>query len=339
MKKNNKIAFLLLVLLIATTVVFISKNKKSTIREELKDFAVKDTASISKIYMADKKGGSVTIERKNGKWMVNNKYVVRPDAISILLETIQQVSVKSPISKSAFENVVKRLATASVKVEIYNGDERIKTYYVGGPDQDHTGTFMMLENSSTPFLTHIEGFNGYLSTRYFVEEHLWRNKTLFALTAPQIAMINVYYPSNIPASYNIKNLGNNQFQLKKWMITASDKDIVKNYDTLAMRQYLLKFQNVVMEGVILDFKQTTKDSLLKATPIFEMAVSTMDKTDTKLKAYKIKLPPGEIGENGKPVIYDVDRMYALLNDKEWILIQYYNFEGITKELAYFLPNK
>ena len=37
-------------------------------------------------------------------------------------------------------------------------------------------------------------------------------------------------------------LENNQFQLKKWMITASDKDIVKNYDTLAMRQYLLKFQ-------------------------------------------------------------------------------------------------
>ena len=45
----------LVALLIGLTVYLYNTNSKSTIKEQLTDFAVKDTASITKIFMADKK--------------------------------------------------------------------------------------------------------------------------------------------------------------------------------------------------------------------------------------------------------------------------------------------
>jgi hypothetical protein len=48
----------------------------------------------------------------------------------------------------------------------------VKQYYVGHATQDNTGTYMLLTNPETdknyedPFVTHIPGFDGFLSTRY-----------------------------------------------------------------------------------------------------------------------------------------------------------------------------
>src|ERR1035438_455376 len=202
--KNNKLTLLLFVLLAIAAVVLIITNKKSTIKEDLKDFSVSDTASITKIYMTTKEPSSVILTREGpGQWTVNGKFAARNDAMNDLMETIKEVSVRAPVAKSAMDNVLKALATTSTKIEIYSKDKLLKTYYVGSYTQDMAGTFMMLEGSKTPFVTFIPGFNGYLSTRYFTEEPLWRDRTIYNYYPDEIASISVDYPKLKHASFTV----------------------------------------------------------------------------------------------------------------------------------------
>ena len=154
----KKFKYLFLLGLVSLAAYFFFKPSSSTLKKERSDFAVKDTASITKIFMADQQGRSVLLERINvDNWKLNNEFKARPDAVNILLETIKRVTVKSPVNRAAFENVVKQIAGAGTKVEIYQGkDTPSKTYYVGHSNQEHTGTFMLMENSTVPFLTHME---------------------------------------------------------------------------------------------------------------------------------------------------------------------------------------
>jgi|GEM_PF-4052582 len=61
---KNRILLLIVVLLLSVTGYYYFKNSDSTIKKELRDFAVADTSSIDKMFLADKKGNKALLERK-----------------------------------------------------------------------------------------------------------------------------------------------------------------------------------------------------------------------------------------------------------------------------------
>jgi len=170
-------------------------NKKSgTIqhKEGIKsDFAIEDTASIDKIFISNSAGEKVTLIKGEKEWLVEGKNKARPESIDVLMTTFNKIAIKSPVSKAAFPNVVKSLATNAVKVEIYQGDESpSKVYYVGEATQDHQGTYMLLETegekSTEPFVMHIPGFYGYLTTRFFANPMQWRDAAVFKINRGEL---------------------------------------------------------------------------------------------------------------------------------------------------------
>ena len=73
--KSNRIILILFVVLAAVAGYFYYTKSSGTIKKELSDFAVADTASIDKIFMADREGHTATLIRKSPtEWTVNNKY-------------------------------------------------------------------------------------------------------------------------------------------------------------------------------------------------------------------------------------------------------------------------
>jgi hypothetical protein len=95
-------------------------------------FAVKEIGKVTKIVMKNTKQQQIVLSRQGDKWFVNDKYPAREDLTSILLNTISRVTSLSPVPKRAHDNVMRTMMTENVKVDIYAGDEIIKTYYVGG---------------------------------------------------------------------------------------------------------------------------------------------------------------------------------------------------------------
>lgn len=314
-------------------------NQDGTIRRELFDFAVADTGTVTKIYMVNTGGKQLTLTKeKAGDWKVNGKFKARNDAIKNLLVCVKDLEVKTPVAKSAIENVSKQMATSSTKVEIYEGEKLIKMYYVGSDTQDGLGTFMLLtdpetgENSTLPFVMHLPGFNGFLSIRFFMDEDLWRDRTIFAFYPDQIASVSVDYTHLLDSSFTISLTNSNLISLKD-----SKGNNVPDFDTVKVKQYLNYYSNIQYEALKNELRPSFKDSILA-----KGAVHVITLTDRTGKKHVVKTfsKPAEPGANdpvtGQPLKEDLERMFALFNeDKDVAMIQYYVFGKLFPSPSYF----
>ncbi len=337
--KKNRTAIILVIILGSISFWFIINKGKGTIKETLRDFAVADTTSINKLFLADKNGNSITLERSPlGRWTVNGKYGVRPDALQTLLYTIKKIDVKEPVGKNAQDNVIKRLAAKAVKCEIYQNNKLTKAYYVGTETPDQTGTYMILidlktmQPSAKAFVTYIPGFEGYLTTRYFVEEKGWRDRTVFQYIPNQIKSVKVETPPHPENDYDLSVNENNGYQIKN----VSKGQIMSQLDTMAVKQYLSYFQQLNFESFEVNINQNQIDSVLKSKPINILTVTDNRGTVNKVKFYARKNHKGVLDKEGKPLLYDPERLDALLdNGKDFVMLQYYSFGKVMPLVDYF----
>ena len=332
MKKIFLFALLIIVLI---TLFFLNKND-TTLSEELSDFAVEDTASIQKVFFADKHGNSVTVARDSGTWLVDNKFEVRPEAIEYLLKTIKDIEVKHPVSNSLHDKIIKNLASSAVKVEIFTDNLNIahKTYYVGGEAKDLIGSFMLLENSSRAFVVYIPGFNGFLAPRYTIDGttvacDLWRNRTIFSYDSKDIKTISVVNHEDTNKSFKIHR--NDKFY------SFTKNNTTKVIPDSQGQEYFNLFKSVKCEGFMNDFSK--KDSIFNSTPFYTVRITDINgKMDSILAYHKEANRENYIQENNQRLKYDVDRMYAKLNS-DLILIQFYVFDKILLKTPQFSVEK
>ena len=330
MSSKNKIAILLFILVASLSLWLYLHNSTGTIRKELYDFAVADTASITKIYMISTAGQQVTLTKeKPGQWQVNGKYKARTDAVRSLLVCMKDLQVRNPVAKSAIANVSKQMASNSTKVEVYQNDKLVKVYYVGSDTQDGLGTFMLLsdpetgENSSAPFIMFISGFNGFLSVRYFLEEELWRDKSVFAFYPDQIASIGVEYTHMKDSSFSITLINGNTLAL-----SDNKGKNIPNFDTLKAKQYVTYYSNMPYEKLVNDLPPKLKDSVLNNAPVH--VVTLIDRVG-KSHILKTFAKPNPLSDKtdpvtGRHITEDLEHMYALINDgKDMAMLQYYVF--------------
>lgn len=341
MKKNSiVIIIILLVLAVAAVFVYRSKGKSSTIDKEASDFGLKDTASVDKIFLADKEGKSVLLERKPSGWILNGKYNVRPDAIELLLYTVRMVEVKSPVSKTSRNNVIKVMAGKSTKIELYSKGTKVKQYYVGHSTQDHTGTYMLLTNPETdenytePFITHIPGFDGFLTTRYFTDEMDWRDRLMINYRPPQIKQIKLELNEMPDSSFVIDLFSMQRFGLK----TRKGQQLP--FDEEKIKQYIAYFQNVNCE-IVLEKKDHLVDSINKAAvPFATLTITDRDNKPNVTQFYH-KYPVASKNEQyGVDYKYDPDRLFVKYNNgADYGIAQYFVFGKMLQTYQYFLPRK
>jgi len=330
MKKNIIIIGLIAILGIVT-IILISRNSTSSIKRELRDFAIEDTASIDRIFMVRKDNQQVTLTRVIDHWMVNDKYVVRTDAIDLLLKTLNRIRVKSPVSTSMADNVVRMLATRNTKVEVYHKKKLLRTFYVGGPTQDQMGTFMMLEGSSMPFVVHISGFVGYLSTRFFIEEKDWRSTEIFKYNFNDIKAISITNEDNPKLSFRLESSGSNKYSLT----FPQGSNIPGTLDTVGARFYISQFEKVNFEFFADSITPQLKDSLLAAKPYRILTLEDKAGKTRKIITWK-RYGRGKVDNEGNPMVWDDERMWALLDDKSWVVVQFYVFNSLLANSINFV---
>ena len=326
--KKNLIGILILLVLGAIAYFVYQQRGSGTIKPELHDFAVADTASITKVFLADKMGQTVLLERKSDReWTVNKDHKARKDAIDMLLKTIKRVEMTAPVAKTAHDNIVRLLAGKSTKVEIYKGNEKVKTYYVGDATKDNMGTYMLIEGSSTPFVCHIPGFIGYLSGRYMTRPLEWRDSEIFAYSLPQIAEIKVEFYKEPERSFRVTHSKDRVVQLYK---LHPKEELVKDMDTVFVKRYMLEYRNVRFEG-IQPYDAERVDSIVNSQPYFSITVTDREGQTKSVTSYLLPANPGAIDVDGNPLVWDLDRMHGVVNGNksEIMLIQYFTFDRLT----------
>ncbi len=326
--KKNLIGLVVLIILGTLAFVVYQQRGSGTIKPDLHDFAVADTAGVTKIFLADKTGQTVLLERQSeSEWQVNKEHRARKDAVDVLLKTINRVEMKALVANTAHDNIVKLLAGKSTKVEIYKGEDKVKTYYVGDATKDNMGTYMLIEGSRTPFICHIPGFFGYLSSRYMTRPLEWRDSEIFSHRLSQIAEINVNFPQEPNRCFKITQSKYRVVQLSRLSPTET---LVPNMDTVFVKRYLLNYRNVRFEG-IQPYTPERVDSIVSSPAHFKITVTDYSGVKNEVTAYRIPANPGDIDPEGNPLKWDPDRMHGVINGntEEVALIQYFTFDRLT----------
>jgi hypothetical protein len=308
---KKQLFYLTLIILMAALIWFLSNDKKSTISVE-NNFAICDTASVSKIFIADRNGTTITLNRNQKNWVVNNKYRVRKDAIKTILTTINQIRIQRPVSRKAFDNVIKNLATTGIKIEIYTNQETPeKTYTIGSSTSNHLGTYMFLAGSETPFVVHIPSFNGFLSPRYGIQgnkisEKGWRTTNIFSLKSENIARVIVNHIQQPEKSFSLTTDS---------MILLNNSGNEVSFNQEKVLSLLNAFKLLNCESY-----KNEKEKIEFSTPLHEVIVNN----DT-LRTYAIG--NGKLLKDKKDN-FTVKRMHATLNNGELMLIQDYVFNKV-----------
>lgn len=339
MKKRSSFIIILFLLALVGLSVYIyrSRSRMSSVEGEDRNFKVKDTAAITRIFIADKAGHQSLVERKPTGWVVNNKFNCRSDAILNLLEVIRNVEVKMPVNRAGRESAIRYMSSQALKVEIYAGDELVKQYYVGHETADGEGSYMVLtdlesgENYEDPYVCFIPGFKGYLKPRYIADENDWRDRIVMNFIPPQISQIRVQHLDQpADSSFRIDVAAGTRFRLN------NAKGEVLPFDELRMKQYLAYYQNISYEGLITGRSKGLQDSLSRVQPFCIITVQQTNGDKNEFKFYRKAFTGQQDPEHGITYTYDPDRFFLRFdNDRQWALCQYFVFGKLLATTRYF----
>lgn len=339
MKNKKLLLFILLLGVALSAYYYFNQRSKNTLAYEKGakfDFAIEDTNSITKIFIADAKGEKVTLIRKEKNWLVNEKYPARPDNIRLLMKTFSRIALKYPVPKASFETVVKNIASGATKVEIYQGKNTpSKIYYIGNSTMDQTGTYMLLETegvkSTAPFIMHIPGFRGFLSSRFFANADEWRNPAVFVYEPNEIKKIELTYFEDKQQSFSIERTENELI-----LLDYTNKK-VDNCPKERLEEYVGRYKKIYYEMMDLESSKEKKDSIINSTPVFNIKINdiygeTKEITTYHMPNFRETINPA----NSEPYNYDIDRMYALVNKELFVFVQFATFNEITVKKDNFL---
>jgi len=328
--KKNRLNLIIAVVLGGIAVYFLFRNNFSTVRKEERDFAIEDTASVTRIFIADRNSNTVTLDRKGpGEWQLNGKYETRQKSVGFILDCLKKIRVQTRVPKNSYNTVIKELSSTGIKLEVYQNKEEkpVKTYFIGGSTQDVLGTYMMLSNSTVPFVTEVPGFTGYLTPRFSPAERDWRIPEMFNLPPSEIRSVTIEYLTQPGNSFTVERTGNSYR-----VFSPSENKVVRKPDTLRISNYLTGFTDLNFEAWDRFFDDSQKDSLRNAQPACVLSVIDVKGNKTIVPMYLkpiTNISLAQTDENGQPMKFDVDRMYAFIKEgKELVTIQYFVFNRI-----------
>lgn len=312
----------------------ISKNNSNSTIADLEaqyDFAIADTAAITKIVISDKRPSTVELTRTPQGWNVNGQYLARPDAIEVLLETLNRMSMRSFVPGPTQETIIKRLAVYGKEVQVFNRDKRIKHFFVGTETPDQLGTYMMLAGAEQPFAMHMQGFNGYLNSRFFTEEDLWRDRTIFGIAKENIAEVTLKYNIGSEGSFRVDASG------AEPVLYDGNGKLLSGYKPVNMNIFLGSFRTANYEAMVIptDGIWQRKDSIQNSVPLLEMTLVDKQGKSHVLNAYRKRPDNEDSNEEGVPLEWDPNRLYAFLSDGRMVLIQYFGLRNILVNREFF----
>lgn len=273
------------------------------------EFAIADPQQVARIFLADRTGQTVTLERNaDGSWTYNGRYKARPTAVQLLLETMASLNVLYIPPKAAESTMIKSLAAEGIKVEIYGkGGDKIKSYYVGGVTNDERGTFMIMDGAEQPYVVHVPSFIGQLRVRYMLGDDNWRDRAVFAEQPETIQSISVEYPQQKSESFRLEKVDKASYVVRPYFSTTPASPLPQRKGMA--EAYLLQFETLGAEAYETD--NPARDSVRALVPFAIVTLRTTAGAEKTARFWPVSLE--QRPTDGSTYVY---RYYADLNNGE-----------------------
>jgi hypothetical protein len=314
-------------------------------------FAIKDTTTITRIFIADMFENKVLLTKSPEGWRVDNRKFAATYKINDLLATLTAIRVAQHIPSAGQQTILKRLAVNSTKVEVYETkplfklfkhpfftkERLLKTYYLGDATQTNLGSYALVEGLSEPYVIYKPGFRGYVTPVFSPDPVDWYSQQVFNTKLTRIqnaSFIDFETPEN---SFYVQKSGPRSFAL-----FDAQKQMVSDYDTTLLINMLSEFRERNYEMFFPKMSQSLKDSIIQFNFFKVISITDVEEQTTTMKLYH-NINTGSLYMGGDMIeeIYqefDRDRCYATFNDNtdEVYTIQFFHFDRQIQPLSYYL---
>lgn len=361
--KKSSIILIITVAVVAILAIWAVKARgsSSTFKQ---DFHIANTSTITKVFLADKQNHSVTLTRqadrvvnqysnatnKDGEWLVDNQWAANQAFVDGMLDILNDMRIREQVNKSAANNVLKAMAAKSIKIEVYQRVYRInwfkgrlrlfphekftRTYYLGDETQDMMGSYMYREGDKMPYIIHIPHFRGFIAPASFsTDPILWRSHRIVDLPVQQIERVELEIPAAPQESFAIVRQGEG-FVMQMLHPAAT----VNGFDTARVAQLLSSFVNLNFDEYATVVPKVELDSTFSKRPRTILTIRDTKGKETQLKTFTKYKNPDDVKKMPDTTMYqvfDLDRLYAVMNQKDTVLIQYYIFDNILQPASFF----
>ncbi len=337
---RKTILYILLLAAVGFAVYYFLFTDKNVFGVDEAGFTVKDTGAVYGIFMADKNGNAVKLERKEKGWVINDSIPAIQPTVNELLKTMYQQQAMYPVAERNHNMVVKILATKGIKVELYDkGGDKMKVFYVGGQAGTISGTHMLIEGAKRPYVVQVPGFEGYLTPRYSVDIKDWRDRTVFDVPKENLKSVTVNYASEPLNSFTLTQEGDGNFSVQ------TSPELMKNpFNKRRAEVYAGFFEKTYSEGYLNGALHL--DSIIAYAPK-RCSIDIETKQGEKHHVDIYWMPVGKRSKNldvhdpDVPDNYDADRYYAVTNNyKDTLVIQRYTFNKFfRKGYEFYSPDQ
>ena len=352
MKKKNILSIVIIAILVIIAGILIGNNRYlSSLRSEASDFTVYDTASITKLFFADKSGHQVLLQRDGSRWLIDNEYDANQSMVNEMLYTLNRMRIKMPVSVKKSDNIVTRMASNNTKVEVYQilprinffnklklfyHETRSKVFYIGDVTQDNQGTYVLKEGGDKVYVAHIPGLRGTLSPRFTANPVDWRSHRIFAEKMDNIASVKLEINGDPHNSFIINETGRAQFTMNRL-----DGEPV-NFSDNKVLTLMMAFKDVRFEAFLDEVEPARRDSIIHSPFQQRLTLTTKDGKDISVTTFRLLANADlydysdEDIDSFEEMIKDPDHQYALLSEgDEFVLIQDFVFGKLLKPADYY----
>lgn len=352
MKKRKSLIYIAIVVVlgIITLIVVALRGQNHTFSQDFQIEAAATPGGVEKLFLADKEDHCVTLTRvSDSLWIVDDQFPANQYMVDLMLRTLSDMRIRSAVNKTAVENVTKQMAAKSVKVEVYYKDYRINWFggkvrlfkhlkceviYVGHDTQDMMATYMYREGDKVPYIVHVPGFRGCISPRFVVDPLLWRSHSIVSLPVQQIARVELEIPSMPSESFAVVREGDGfVFNLLNPPMQAD------GFDTARVAQLLSSFVNLNFDEYAKVVPKAELDTTFARDPRTILRITDTKGNCRELKTFIKYSNPDDIlamPDTTMYQIFDLNRLYAVIDSKDTVLIQYYIFDNILQPASFFL---
>lgn len=357
MKKNNIFLIVVVAILVVIAGVLIANNRyHSSLRSEASDFTVYDTASVTRLFFADKSGNQTVLQRVEDGWTVNEEHHASQRMINEMLYTLTRMRIKMPVSVKKSDNIVTRMSATNTKVEVYQivprinlfnkiklfyHETRSKVFYIGGVTQDNNGTYILKEGGDKVYVVYLNGFRGFISARFSANPMDWRDHIIFSEPLANIASLKLEINNDPENSFVINEIGRYQYtmnNLKGEPIEYSDNKV------LAL---LSSFGDVRFEAFLNDIEPARRDSIINSPFQQRLTLTNKEGKSVSVTTFSLRANDDVYAYSEEDInnpdfhdmLTDPDHQYALISEgNEFVLIQDFVFGKLLKPAEYYNVN-
>jgi len=357
MKKQKIYAIVAVILAFFATFIIVYERggfKKSYYSKSISHaFAIKDTSTITKVFMADMHGSKVLLTKEPQGWVVDNHKAASAPKVNDMLVTLTAIRIAQPIAKQSQGGIIQMLSVKSTKVEVYETkplftllgipffvkERLLKTYFFGEATPVNLGSYALLEGMSEPFIIYRPGFRGYVSPEFLPYPKDWYSHRIFDTKLTRIQNVSFVDLENPENSFFVEKSGPRSFT-----VFDHHKKMISNYDTLLLITMLSEFRNLNYETYLKSIRPSLKDSIVETNGFRIISLTDVDNKTTTLRFFH-RITIGELYEDGDLINdvyheYSQDNAYAIINENpdEIYTVQFFQFERQIQPLSYFLKH-